>query len=822
MKLRLLLSVLKVSLFGFAFCSAVSAGGALAADVVTLPRVITDFETGTVEGWDESMVVYTPGASSNFGGEISTPENGSAGSKLIVNSPLLSGYANLEFDVNLNGANILPGDASAVVVEQSGWKMVSLSHYAQNGVTGWQHIIIPLSDFPNLRTADGIAFFQLRFWNTAGTVIDVDNLNLTGVSTPDPNPAPSNLLGTATSETEVSLSWQGNSPSYNIYKDGQKVTAMADNSFIVSGLVRDTNYHFYITGQNGLGESAPCSEIIVKTLGGVTPTGGNIFSDYETGLNGWADDARLIAGNGSAGAMRLPIQSNSSAESHKIIDGIISANATQIEFDVNLNGATLLPGDASALVFEQGGWKWISISNRVVGGSSAWQHVIVPFADIAGFDPTSGVAYLKFRFWNNSISNIDIDNIAIGATRAEPPTEPVDPPIEPPVDPPTEPDPTIPPADQGVPNGSLEQNSNNVPTGWRTNTYLINTPSFTYAPEGHTGTHSAKVEITDYTSGDSKWFFDPQDVSPNQLYEFSLFYKSNINSTVTVEVQKSDGTFSYLTLGQISASPDNWTRYLGTFTTPALTRTITIFQGISAVGWLLTDDYTFKALNMDSQSFSRGLVSIAFDDGVKSIYENGFPIMEQFGYDGTIYLVTDYLNTPNHVTTAQVTEMKNAGFVIGSHTIDHPHLTQLTAADLTHELQESKQILESNFGTVTSIAASYGEYDNNVIEEIKKYYDTHRTVDSGTNTKLNFDKYLIKSFSIKSTDSLQSIEGWIKDAADNKTWIVLSFHDIDLIGADEYNNTPERLSQILSLIRDTYRLPVLTIDQAVAEITLQI
>ncbi len=76
---------------------------------------------------------------------------------------------------------------------------------------------------------------------------------------------------------------------------------------------------------------------------------------------------------------------------------------------------------------------------------------------------------------------------------------------------------------------------------------------------------------------------------------------------------------------------------------------------------------------------SKDPVVITFDDGLESTYTIAFPIMQQYGIKGTVYVVPSLVGTSGYMTLDQLTELHNAGWTIASHTWDHQDLTTLTS-----------------------------------------------------------------------------------------------------------------------------------------------
>lgn len=103
------------------------------------------------------------------------------------------------------------------------------------------------------------------------------------------------------------------------------------------------------------------------------------------------------------------------------------------------------------------------------------------------------------------------------------------------------------------------------------------------------------MQITAYTSGDAKWYFDHVPVTPGQTYVFSDYYQANIASSVTVEYKLSTGKFAYVALKSLPVA-SVWTQYSGSFIPPVNSVTASVFHYINKVGYLSTDNFTFSPL----------------------------------------------------------------------------------------------------------------------------------------------------------------------------------------------------------------------------------
>lgn len=143
--------------------------------------------------------------------------------------------------------------------------------------------------------------------------------------------------------------------------------------------------------------------------------------------------------------------------------------------------------------------------------------------------------------------------------------------------------------------------------------------------------------------------------------------------------------------------------------------------------WLHRHGYTTVTIStlvdalIDGGELPPRPVVITFDDGNESVYTHAFPIMERYGFVGTLYLVANRLDRNKFVNREQMRTMLDAGWEIGSHSLTHADLTQETSV-LRSEVWESGQILSEAFDTpVTSFAYPFGAINPFVVERTERY-----------------------------------------------------------------------------------------------------
>lgn len=163
-------------------------------------------------------------------------------------------------------------------------------------------------------------------------------------------------------------------------------------------------------------------------------------------------------------------------------------------------------------------------------------------------------------------------------------------------------------------------------------------------------------------------------------------------------------------------------------------------------------------------------VIITFDDGYKDNYLNAYHILKNNNQTATIYVTVDkvinnefmpidendQVSENRLLTVENMVFLSENGFEIGSHTLSHPYLNELSYLEQEKELSESKEKLEKILNKkIVSFAYPSGMYNKDSLEIVRKYYDYAVVTARGTDLKLlNKSKYEIEREAISSTDSM--------------------------------------------------------------------
>lgn len=147
-----------------------------------------------------------------------------------------------------------------------------------------------------------------------------------------------------------------------------------------------------------------------------------------------------------------------------------------------------------------------------------------------------------------------------------------------------------------IPNASMaipDPGDSGRPHHWHPNTWGAHDAEFRYLEEGVGGSRSVRVEVSNYRDGDAKWYFSPIRLPPGD-YVFRNMYRSDVVSSVTLEITDRTGEKRYMFLPDAPASA-NWTPYEAAFVMPYDAETVTVFHRLAQNGYLQTAQYGFRA-----------------------------------------------------------------------------------------------------------------------------------------------------------------------------------------------------------------------------------
>ncbi len=195
--------------------------------------------------------------------------------------------------------------------------------------------------------------------------------------------------------------------------------------------------------------------------------------------------------------------------------------------------------------------------------------------------------------------------------------------------------------------------------------------------------------------------------------------------------------------------------------------------------------------------------SLTFDDGLLSQSENVRPILNQYGFKGTFYVLPPYLTETlpgiwRYGTWPAFQSMAAEGHEIGSHTMNHDSLPTLpwgdtsTEGTLLYELYQSKIFIEQKIPNQKCISLNYPyTIHNSIVDSAASlFYENGRTLgqvpnDSslskaewfGLNAKVVlFD--MPRNSVDDDLDELFTFLDWTQNSINQHKWGMIIIHDV--------------------------------------------
>lgn len=185
---------------------------------------------------------------------------------------------------------------------------------------------------------------------------------------------------------------------------------------------------------------------------------------------------------------------------------------------------------------------------------------------------------------------------------------------------------------------------------------------------------------------------------------------------------------------------------------------------------------------LSDQCPAETLIALTFDDGYLDTYANAFPLLQQFGYLATVFLVPTAIGRSRadfappalgpFMDWHHAREMQRYGIAFESHGQTHRKLTQLRSEQIESEMRDSKRAIEDALSaSVNGFCYPYGSYDS-FTPEIERLglaqgYSYLATSLAGANTDAS-DRTRVKRLRISWVDhSRHEIE---KECAGSYDW----------------------------------------------------
>jgi peptidoglycan/xylan/chitin deacetylase (PgdA/CDA1 family) len=294
------------------------------------------------------------------------------------------------------------------------------------------------------------------------------------------------------------------------------------------------------------------------------------------------------------------------------------------------------------------------------------------------------------------------------------------------------------------------------------------------------------------------WLPELAEVTAGNPYLATFVYRSDVNLNVTVEQVMADEQSNYVSLGLIEPTTQ-WKTFHTYWVPDPGTVKARLYLAVERRG---SADITKQELRaIPPRPLASPIISVNFDDGWESVATVGDKYFDKYGIKTTQYVVASYVdNEKAYMTKDQLKMLQSKGHEVGAHSLKHCNMAKLSMQDLEYDTRVSKEILTRNYGEMSSYAHPYGAYSDDTLNLLGKSFPYLRSTTTGFNDHY-FDPHNIKVQNVKLETSLDEIQGWIKQAVDNKQWLVLVYHKVDTI--DDFGISEENFDKQMGMIKNS-------------------
>lgn len=234
---------------------------------------------------------------------------------------------------------------------------------------------------------------------------------------------------------------------------------------------------------------------------------------------------------------------------------------------------------------------------------------------------------------------------------------------------------------------------------------------------------------------------------------------------------------------------------------------------VTALGIVALAVSGLAATSFPAHAAAPTVVTLTFDDG-NANQMTAAQIMNNVGLDGTFYVTSGVVNSPNYLTVANLQALAANGHEIGGHTVTHPDLVTLPSDEATRQVCNDRVNL-TNWGfAVTSFAYPFAS-SNAAVEGIVKNcgYNSARglgdiqTRFSCAGCPLAETVPPANAYNTRAPDqvdntwSLADLKRSVTQAESVGGWIQLTFHHIAASSADPLNVTPTVFQQFATWLK---------------------
>ncbi len=159
-------------------------------------------------------------------------------------------------------------------------------------------------------------------------------------------------------------------------------------------------------------------------------------------------------------------------------------------------------------------------------------------------------------------------------------------------------------------------------------------------------------------------------------------------------------------------------------------------------------------------------IVLTFDDGYRDAYEIVFPMLLEYGFTGTFFVLATpaHFEQPEYLTWAQMKEMSDAGMDIQAHGRDHVDLREQSYDYLVYQIVGIQEAIQYHTGRLPRFFCyPSGRYDASAIAVLEAAGYWGAVTTRWGNSETFAERYEMPRIRIRGSDTLQSFIEKLED-----------------------------------------------------------
>ncbi len=223
------------------------------------------------------------------------------------------------------------------------------------------------------------------------------------------------------------------------------------------------------------------------------------------------------------------------------------------------------------------------------------------------------------------------------------------------------------------------------------------------------------------------------------------------------------------------------------------------------------EDKEDPVISTESNEQTAGYVTFWFDDGLLSVYEKAYPVLEENGWEAVVAVVSNReIATEKFLPEGeppmsweQLQELYHSGWEISNHSSTHSRLNEIDQLYiLEEEILHSKNDLEEKGFTVPSFTFPYGQ---NGLDKGQKIITDNYFYWRSSTEKINPVPAWrhLTSFVVSEDTTVEEVENWVNQTEEEGGWLIVMLHGIVDEPFNPWQQTEEQFLSIVQIIRDS-------------------